>query len=131
VYRRLEAQGRIRGGRFVAAISGEQYALPEAVVALRAMRRRAPTGAWVRLSAADPLNLSGVVLPGPRVPALAGHRLLLRDGVLVAAWVAREVQWHQALPAAEQWRARQALLGPLVPQKGAEAGSLARTAAAQ
>ena len=64
VYRRLEAQGRIRGGRFVGGMTGEQYALPEAVTALRAVRRRAAQGDLVSLSAADPLNLTGIVLPG-------------------------------------------------------------------
>jgi len=72
-YRRLEAQGHIRGGRFVAGVSGEQYALADAVGALRAVRKRALDGAYVSLSAADPLNLVGIVTPGARVAALAEH----------------------------------------------------------
>jgi ATP-dependent Lhr-like helicase len=108
--RRLEAQGQIRGGRFVAGVSGEQYALPEAVGALRAVRRQAPLRHWVSLSAADPLNLAGIVTPGARVPALAGNRLLLVDGVAAAMWSAGSVQWLQEFAPAEQWRARNALL---------------------
>jgi hypothetical protein len=74
----------VRGGRFVAGTSGEQFALPEAVTGLRALRRRDPSGDLVSLSAADPLNLTGIVTPGPRVPALTGNRVLYRDGVPVA-----------------------------------------------
>jgi ATP-dependent Lhr-like helicase len=84
-YRRLEARGEIRGGRFVSGFSGEQYALPDAVTALRAARKRPKTGALVAVSAADPLNVVGVLTPGQRVPSLAGNRVLYRDGVPVAA----------------------------------------------
>jgi ATP-dependent Lhr-like helicase len=84
VYRRLEARGEIRGGRFVGGFSGEQYALPEAVGLLRAVRREAPSGALVAVSGADPLNLVGLVTPGDVVPALATNRILYRDGVPVA-----------------------------------------------
>jgi ATP-dependent Lhr-like helicase len=109
-YRRLEAQGHIRGGRFVAGVSGETYALPDAVGALRAVRKRAATGEWIALSAADPLNLCGIVTPGARLPAVAGNRLLLRDGITIASYAAGEVQFHQELPPYEQWQARNALL---------------------
>jgi len=84
-YRRLEARGEIRGGRFVSGFTGEQYALPDAVSALRAARKRPLTGALVAVSAADPLNVAGILTPGARVPALAGNRVLYRDGVPVAA----------------------------------------------
>lgn len=109
-FRRLEAQGHIRGGRFVAGVSGEQYALADAVGALRAVRKRAPDRAWVALSAADPLNLAGILTPGARIAALAGNRILLRDGVPVASYASGEVQFHQELAAHEQWQARNALL---------------------
>jgi len=82
--RRLEARGEIRGGRFVGGVSGEQYALPEAVGTLRAVRRDAPTGELVCVSGADPLNLVGILTPGELVPALATHRILFRDGIPVA-----------------------------------------------
>ena len=83
-YRRLEARGEIRGGRFVAGSSGEQFAAPEAIGLLRDMRRREPTGALVSLSGADPLNLVGILSPGARLPALTGNRVLYRDGVPIA-----------------------------------------------
>ena len=82
--RRMEARGTVRGGRFVSGFAGEQYALPEAVELLRSVRRAEPSGELVTLSGTDPLNLAGIILPGPRVPALRGNRLVLRDGVAVA-----------------------------------------------
>src|SRR5581483_12049645 len=84
--RRMEARGEIRGGRFVAGYVGEQFALPEALEALRAMRK-APPPAWasqdIRISGADPLNLVGVILPGERVPAVQSTYVVFRDGVPV------------------------------------------------
>ena len=80
-YRRWEAQGRIRAGRFVAGFTGEQFALPEAVEALRALRRVQPAGEQVTLSACDPLNLIGVILPGDRTPSLPEKFIRFRDGV--------------------------------------------------
>jgi ATP-dependent Lhr-like helicase len=109
-YRRLEAQGHIRGGRFVAGVSGEQFALPEAIGALRAIRTQPKEETYVSLSGADPLNLTGSVLPGARVPALAGNRLLLRDGVPVATYIGGSVDYLTSMPAAEQWRVRNLLL---------------------
>jgi ATP-dependent helicase Lhr and Lhr-like helicase len=91
-YRRLEARGEIRGGRFVAGMSGEQFALPGAVVRLRAIRRTERNGSLVGISAADPLNLTGIVTPGERVPALAGNRILYEDGVPVMALIAGQVK---------------------------------------
>jgi ATP-dependent Lhr-like helicase len=90
VYRRLEARGEIRGGRFVGGFSGEQYALPEAVGTLRAVRREEPQGALVALSGADPLNLVGIIVPGDVVAGLAGNRVLFRDGVAVAVREGKE-----------------------------------------
>jgi ATP-dependent helicase Lhr and Lhr-like helicase len=79
--RRLEARGTIRGGRFVSGFSGEQYAIPEALDALRAVRKQERGGETITVSAADPLNLVGIVLPGPRVPALGGNAVTYVDGV--------------------------------------------------
>jgi ATP-dependent Lhr-like helicase len=83
--RRMEARGSVRGGRFVTGFVGEQYALPGAVDALRQVRRRERSGELVRLSAADPLNLVGIVLPGARVPALRTRSVSYRDGLPVEA----------------------------------------------
>ncbi len=115
VYRRLEARGEIRGGRFVAGFSGEQYALPEAIGALREARRQPASGEWVSLSGADPLNLAGILTPGPRLAALTGNRLLFRDGLPVAWLAGGEVQFLIALDPASQWEARKALLRSATP----------------
>jgi len=85
VYRRLEARGEIRGGYFVGGVGGEQFALPEAVGLLRSTRKLPRTGELLAISGADPLNLAGILGPGRRVAAFAGNRILLRDGVPVAA----------------------------------------------
>lgn len=93
VYRRLEARGEIRGGRFITGIPGEQFALPEAVAALRRVRRATPGGVqWVVASASDPANLHGTVLAGDRLPRVPGNRVLFRDGVAVAVLVAGRVE---------------------------------------
>ena len=80
-FRRLEDRGEIRGGRFVDGFLGEQFALPVAVESLRSTRKLPPTGQTVTLSAADPLNLVGILVPGERVPAISGRFVSLRDGV--------------------------------------------------
>ena len=110
VFRRLEAQGKIRGGRFVAGMSGEQYALPDAVAAMRAVRRQEASGDFVSLSAADPLNLTGIITPGPRVAALTNNRVLFRDGVPVATHAAGQSDFLVELEPGREWEARQALL---------------------
>ncbi|WP_042303520.1 DEAD/DEAH box helicase [Paraburkholderia kururiensis] len=84
VLHRLEARGHVRGGRFVEGLSGEQFALPEAIPVLREVRRHANDGVLVCVAATDPLNLVGTVLAGEKVPAVAGNRVLFRDGVPVA-----------------------------------------------
>src|SRR5437016_5266044 len=81
--RRLEDRGELRGGRFVSNFLGEQFALPVAVESLRAMRNQQPTGEIITVSAADPLNLAGIVVPGERVPANSGRVVAFRDGVVV------------------------------------------------
>ncbi len=91
IYRRLEARGEIRGGHFVTGVSGEQFALPEAIGLLRSLRKNKPSGELIMLSAADPLNLIGILTPGPRITAIGVNRLLLRDGTPVAALEAGKV----------------------------------------
>jgi ATP-dependent helicase Lhr and Lhr-like helicase len=83
-FRRLEDRGEIRGGRFVSGFIGEQFALPVAVESLRAMKNLPLSGEIITISAADPLNLAGIVVPGERVPAISGKHLSFKDGVLVA-----------------------------------------------
>src|SRR5262249_47117545 len=80
VYRRLEAGGEIRGGRFVTGVSGEQFALPDAVERLREVRRSGRDGRLITISAADPLNLTGVLTAGDRIRAVTRTRIVYRDG---------------------------------------------------
>ena len=114
VYRRLEGRGEIRGGRFVAGLAGEQFALPEAIGMLRAARRQPRADQWISVSGADPLNLVGILTPGPKLPALAGNRLIYRDGIPMAVLAADDIQFLETLDDASAWTARKALLrGPL------------------
>jgi ATP-dependent helicase Lhr and Lhr-like helicase len=82
-FRRMEDRGEIRGGRFISGFIGEQFALPIAVESLRAMKSIQPNSEIITISAADPLNLAGIVVPGERVPAISGKHVTFRDGVLV------------------------------------------------
>ena len=110
VYRRLEARGEIRGGRFVAGFSGEQYALPDAIGLLRETRRRPPSEQWISLSGTDPLNLIGVLTPGPRLAALTDNRLVYRDGVPIATLSGDKVQFLITMDVKSEWEAEKRLV---------------------
>ncbi|MGE3977025.1 MAG: DEAD/DEAH box helicase [Nitrospira sp.] len=102
-YRRMEMAGEVRGGRFVNGFTGEQFALPEAVEALRTIRKKSPSAGTeheIKLSATDPLNLAGVILPGPRVPAVPTNFLVFKDGALIRTVIGR--QGNAAHSVAEQ-----------------------------
>ncbi|MGB9473807.1 MAG: DEAD/DEAH box helicase, partial [Candidatus Udaeobacter sp.] len=92
IYRRLEARGEIRGGYFVGGISGEQFALPEAIGLLRSIRKASLNGQLIPLSAADPLNLQGILTPGPRISAFTANRILFSGGLPIAALEAGEIR---------------------------------------
>ncbi|MEX2482604.1 MAG: DEAD/DEAH box helicase [Gammaproteobacteria bacterium] len=109
--RRLEASGEVRGGRFVAGHSGEQFARPEALSALREERRREPSGRIVSINASDPLNLVGVILPGVRIPALEGNQLVYVDGEPVGSRTGNDFHLATDLPPAMSLKLRTALLG--------------------
>ena len=115
VYQRLEARGEIRGGRFVEGLVGEQFALPEAIAPLRAVRKRADANELVCLSGCDPLNLVGTVLVGDKVPALAGSRVLYRDGMAIAALIAGKITPLIELSSADIQLAQHALLRHAMP----------------
>jgi ATP-dependent Lhr-like helicase len=116
VYRRLEARGEIRGGRFVSGFSGEQFALAEAVSRLRALRRQGDTATWISVSGADPLNIVGIIVPGPKLPALTGNRVLYRDGIAIALLVGGEIQFLEELDGASAWEASNALRRSPIPK---------------
>jgi ATP-dependent Lhr-like helicase len=120
--RRLEARGDIRGGRFVAGFSGEQFATPEAIGLLRDVRRKEAPGQFVAVSGADPLNLLGILTPGPRVPSLTGNRVLYCDGIPIAFHAADEAHFLVPLEAEKEWQARNFLLRRHVPAILADLG---------
>jgi ATP-dependent Lhr-like helicase len=97
----MEARGTIRGGRFVAGFSGEQFAHPAALDVLRTIRKQRPTGEPLQISAADPLNLTSIVLPGPRIPAIASNTVTYIDGAVEpSAGAEAERRPASGLPAA-------------------------------
>ncbi|HEX5056975.1 MAG TPA: DEAD/DEAH box helicase [Gammaproteobacteria bacterium] len=121
VYRRMEARGEIRGGRFVSGHSGEQFALPEAVGLLRNQRRNGDAEQWVTLSAADPLNLSGLIMPGPRISATGRNRVLFRNGAPAGWLLGKELHLEPALSDQQQFEARSRLLQKRSPGKYVQA----------
>jgi ATP-dependent Lhr-like helicase len=105
-FHRLEGRGEVRGGRFVNGLSGEQFALPEAIPVLRETRKRPVNGTLVCVSGADPLNLVGTILPGDKIPALAGNRIVFRDGVPIATLISGHFDFLAELSPDERERAR-------------------------
>jgi ATP-dependent Lhr-like helicase len=112
VYRRLEMRGEIRGGRFIAGVAGEQFALNDAVERLRQMRDAPAEENLQVVSAADPLNLVGIITHDARVPATRSNRVLFANGRPVAASESRTIRWLVDLDDATRQRAAQLLLGP-------------------
>ncbi len=96
-YRRLESSGELRGGRFVGGFTGEQFALPEALEALRALKKRPGTATQqeINISAADPLNLAGIILPGPRIAAIPSNFVVFREGVVIRTVTGRSANDRQ------------------------------------
>jgi ATP-dependent helicase Lhr and Lhr-like helicase len=109
-YHRLEARGEIRGGRFVAGISGEQFALPESIGMLRAIRRERAQDSMISVSAADPLNLVGIIMPGNRITAHTSNRILYHDGVPIAALESGDTHFLIELSRTTEWKAKSALM---------------------
>jgi ATP-dependent helicase Lhr and Lhr-like helicase len=115
VYRRLEARGEIRGGRFVSGMSGEQFALAEAVERLREIRREGPDGRLVIINAVDPLNLTGILTASERVRAVATNRIAYRDGVPVSVMEGDYLRPLADIDATIAMEAAAALAGRRVP----------------
>ncbi|HYC60438.1 MAG TPA: DEAD/DEAH box helicase [Thermoanaerobaculia bacterium] len=115
VYRRLEARGEIRGGRFVHGMSGEQFALPEAIERMREIRRDAANGRVLIISAADPLNLTGIITNDERIRAVAGTRIAYRDGIAVSVMEGDYVRPLVDLDADSSMTVAAALAGRRVP----------------
>jgi ATP-dependent Lhr-like helicase len=109
VYRRMEARGEIRGGRFVCGFAGEQFALLEATDLLRSIGRDQSVDT-VSISATDPLNLVGIIVAGDQIPALSGNRVLFERGLAVAAQGSGKIQFLTDVPESVQWQLRNFLV---------------------
>ena len=109
VFRRLEARGEIRGGRFVQGFAGEHFALPEAVSLLREVRKQQHDEQLITISTADPLNLTGIITPGKRIAAQAGHRILYKNGKPIANDQSGEIEIDDNIPANEHWHIKNLL----------------------
>ena len=113
IYRRLEARGEIRGGRFVGGVWGEQFALPEAIPQLRKTTKEPADGrdeSLISICAADPLNLTGIITPGKRVPAIYSNRILYKSGVPIAAKEGKTIQFLVDLDPSQQWEMQNRLV---------------------
>ncbi len=118
VLRRMESRGEVRGGRFVNGVWGEQYALGEAVTLLRSIRRKEKQGALVAISAADPLNLVGIVTPGRRIPGITNNRILYRDGEPIMFMEGGEIRTASPLASDDdQWALQKELVKRDLPPK--------------
>ena len=117
VLRVMEARGVIRGGRFVDGVWGEQFALPEALTALRKVKKEPGDNELVTVSASDPLNLTGIITPGRKVPAYYSNRILYKNGVPVATTEGKEVRWLEEFDGEEKWRIHHAVIERNVPPK--------------
>jgi ATP-dependent Lhr-like helicase len=109
VFRRMELRGEVRGGRFIARVAGEQFAQEAAVSQLRTLRDSANDGQWCLISAADPVNLSGIITDGPRIPAMHKNSLILQAGRCVAAKVSGRIEFFAEIEPATQMAIRRSL----------------------
>ncbi|CAF0704564.1 DEAD/DEAH box helicase [Candidatus Methylacidithermus pantelleriae] len=109
VLRRWEAAGKVSGGRFVRGASGEQFALPEAVSFLRNLAKERLSGGGVTLSAVDPLNLTGLMFPGPRVPSRYGNRIYWKGGRPLVALISGKLYWWESLEGQARWEVEKAV----------------------
>jgi ATP-dependent Lhr-like helicase len=135
VFRRSEARGEIRGGRFISGVSGEQYATPEAVELLRSVRDEKPDDKTIVLAAADPINLCGLITDEPRIVQVHTNTVAIRNGRLVGACLAGQLQWfaeispHEVDPLSRRLRLQYHLAAEDVVTVGANAAPAVRGAA--
>jgi ATP-dependent Lhr-like helicase len=117
VYRRMEARGELRGGRFVQGFAGEQFALPQAMQALRKIRNQPKGSELVAISATDPLNLTGSITAGERVSRLSTNRILYRDGVPIATSIGGEINYLETIAPEVEWEIKTTLLRQTRPEQ--------------
>ena len=102
-WRRMEARGEIRGGRFVEGFTGEQLSLPDAVGVLRKYKDGKLEVPNIVISATDPLNLVGIILPGEKISALHTNRVLFQNGLPVAKQLNGKIAYFEEMSEGEQW----------------------------
>ena len=117
VLRRLELRSQVRGGRFVAQVSGEQFALPETVEQLRKTAKKEADNELISLSAVDPLNLLGIILPGKRIANVSSNRILFRNGIPLAVWENKQIHFLKEFDPKDQWEFQKVLLRHKFPTK--------------
>lgn len=108
--RKMEARGEVRGGRFIQGFWGEQFALPDAVTSLRAVHKGKTDDQFIAISASDPLNLTGVITPGKRIPAVYSNRILYKNGIPVVVREGKEIFFLDNFDEKEKWRLQNALV---------------------
>ena len=121
VYWRMEARGEIRGGRFVQGVSGEQFALPDAIGSLRKIRKLEKNGDLIAISAADPLNLTGTLIPGDKVSIASNKHIVFRDGIPIAVQHKQQLDYLCELDEKTQWDTRLVLTSGLGTRGGLRA----------
>jgi ATP-dependent helicase Lhr and Lhr-like helicase len=117
VLRRMELRGDLRGGRFVSQVSGEQFALPETVETLRKIRSKPKTGKLISISASDPLNLLGTILPGKKLAKLNTNRIVFQDGLPLAVLEGKKIQHLKEPETGKAWQVQEALVRSKFPPK--------------
>jgi ATP-dependent Lhr-like helicase len=117
IYRRMEARGELRGGRFVEGFAGEQFALPHAMQSLRRIRNQLNNGELIAIAATDPLNLTGSITAGERVTRQATNRILYRDGMPIATSIGGEINYLEAIAPEVQWEIKTTLLRQTRPEQ--------------
>lgn len=125
IYRRMEARDEIRGGRFVSGQYGEQFALKEAVETLRKTRKQDDQCTFVSISACDPLNLMGIIMPGQKTTAHLANRILFQNGIPIAVQNGRETQFLTGTKESDKWDIKQKLVRPFKQSKKVQSDFLA------
>ena len=108
VYRRMEDRGEVRGGRFVSGQYGEQFALSEAIETLRKISKQ-PCDTVLTINACDPLNLIGIVMPGTKLAAQSGNRILFEGGIPIATLAGKEIHYLKKLDENQEWQLNKGL----------------------
>lgn len=109
-YRKMESRGDIRGGRFIEGLWGEQFALPSAVVSLRSVQKEKSDDEYIAISACDPLNLTGILTSGRKIPSISSNRILYKNGIPVLIKEGKELTFTRNYDEKEKWHLQNILI---------------------